>query len=89
MSRIVDPFVGLFVATATLNAAILIPLFLLLRDDVAQVKGEVADIRAPCSPSTASGWPASRQSSRRRKPNTASGWRSWRPGKARCAAIWR
>ena len=46
MSRIIDPFVGLFVATATLNAAILIPLFLLLRDDIAQVKGEVADMRA-------------------------------------------
>ena len=46
MSRIVNPFVGLFVATATLNAAILIPLFLLLRDDIAQVRGEVADVRA-------------------------------------------
>ena len=46
MSRIVNPFVGLFVATATLNAAILIPMFLLLRDDIAQVKGEVAGIRA-------------------------------------------
>ena len=46
MSRIINPFVGLFVATATLNAAILIPLFLLLRDDIAQVKGEVSDMRA-------------------------------------------
>ena len=46
MSRIVNSFVGLFVATATLNAAILIPLFLLLREDIAQVKGEVADMRA-------------------------------------------
>ena len=46
MSRIIDPFVGLFVATATLNAAMLIPLFLLLRDDIAQVKGEVSDMRA-------------------------------------------
>ena len=46
MSRIVNPFVGLFVAIATLNAAILIPLFLLLREDIAQVQGEVADMRA-------------------------------------------
>ena len=46
MSRIVNPFVGLFVAIATLNAAMLIPLFLLLRDDIAQVKGEVSDMRA-------------------------------------------
>ena len=46
MSRIINPFVGVFVAIATLNAAMLIPLFLLLRDDIAQVKGEVADMRA-------------------------------------------
>ena len=38
MSRIIDPFVGLFVAIATLNAAILIPLFLLLRDDIADMR---------------------------------------------------
>ena len=38
MSKIVNPFVGLFVATATLNAAILIPLFLLLRDDIADMR---------------------------------------------------
>ena len=46
MSRIINPFVGLFVATATLNAAILTPMFLLLRDDIAQVRGEVVDVRA-------------------------------------------
>ena len=46
MPKIINPFVGLFVATATLNAAMLIPLFLLLRDDIAQVKGEVSDMRA-------------------------------------------
>ena len=46
MSKIINPFVGLFVAIATLNAAMLIPLFLLLRDDIAQVKGEVSDMRA-------------------------------------------
>ena len=39
MSRIGDPFVGLFVAIATLNAAMLIPLFLLLRDDTADTRG--------------------------------------------------
>ncbi len=46
MSKIINPFVGLFVAIATLNAAMLIPLFLLLRDDIAEVKGEVSDMRA-------------------------------------------
>ncbi len=46
MSKIINPFVGLFVAIATLNAAMLIPLFLLLRDDIAQVKSEVSDMRA-------------------------------------------
>ena len=45
MSKIINPFVGLFVAIAALNAAMLIPLFLLLRDDIAQVKGEVSDMR--------------------------------------------
>ena len=38
MSRIIDPFVGLFVAVAALNAAILIPMFLLLRDDIADMR---------------------------------------------------
>ena len=38
MSRISAPFVGPFVATATLNAAMLIPLFLLLRDDTADMR---------------------------------------------------
>ena len=38
ISRIINPFVGLFVAIATLNAAMLIPMFLLLRDDIADMR---------------------------------------------------
>ena len=38
MWRIIDPFVGLFVSTATLNAAMLIPMFLLLRDDIVDMR---------------------------------------------------
>ncbi len=38
MPKIINPFVGLFVAIATLNAAMLIPMFLLLRDDIADMR---------------------------------------------------
>ena len=34
----ISPFIGLFVATATLNATILIPLFLPLREDIADMR---------------------------------------------------
>ena len=43
MLKIINPFVGLFVATATLNAAILIPLFLLLREDIADMRAAQSD----------------------------------------------
>ena len=77
MSRIIDPFVGLFVAIATLNAAMLIPLFLLLRDDIADMRavqfeqGErLARIEATLS-----------EHGERLARLEA--------GRARCAAIWR
>ena len=41
----INPFVGLFAALVAALAAFVVPVFLLLRADIAEVRGEVAEVR--------------------------------------------
>lgn len=42
----INPFVGLFIAIATLLVGIVVPAFLLLRADIADMRAEMGGVRA-------------------------------------------